>query len=448
MADVSTSMFNFAGGPKPEDVSTSYQKGLTDSMNRQAQGLNLSQLANETTSANQAFQDQQAQRQALQQNVDATGKLDQPAAIAQLAQQNPVAAKGLDKMLNQYGIDGAAQHADIMQDFFAHATPQDYAQKKQELLDKGINEAQGLPKVYIPSVQQRGLLSSATGAQQVDMIKSQATMKNQLQQEMIKKGIMPDLSDNPYNKYGSDKTNGEEANPHLVSGLNLPPAMRGLKPGETIPQSDKDLAAQKIYDDSLSSRKLNDPAYATAGSNLLAVNNAMSVFNKYKDLNKLSTQDQHIVAGEAAKAIKGGASPTQDEVDALLPQNLQSKGADFWAKISSKPVPTNNAEFYQGLKDYFGDLKENSMNAIQSAHASAEANAKAAGINKDSLAIKQAGQMKELRGMAGANLKKKSEAPPPPPPDGRITVKDPNGKIGHIPQSQLQDALDQGYTQP
>ena len=43
---------------------------------------------------------------------------------------------------------------------------------------------------------------------------------------------------------------------------------------------------------------------------MLAVKNAMSVFNKYpEDLNKINTTDQHILAMEGAKAMKGGASP-------------------------------------------------------------------------------------------------------------------------------------------
>ena len=65
-----------------------------------------------------------------------------------------------------------------MNHFFANATPENYPEEKQKLINEGFKEASQLPEVYIPSVQQRGLIGTATGAQQMEMIKNQAVMQN------------------------------------------------------------------------------------------------------------------------------------------------------------------------------------------------------------------------------------------------------------------------------
>lgn len=384
----------------PADIATDYKRNLTENMDRQASAMNLA-------TKRQEFSDQQAQRQTLQQNVNPeTGELNQDAAIKQFMPQNPVLAQKLKQNLNQMGIDGATQHAEMAQNALAGASqfqndPEGYKNWKNEMVGKGFPEFSHLPDVYIPSLMQNALVQNGTGAQKLEMIKTQAAQQNQRYMEMIKEfGVVPSNHQNFYNIFGSDKRSGDEANPHLVPNNNLPPQAQGLQPGDTIPMGKRDIEAQKAYDDALGARKQNDPAYATAGSNLLAVNNAMSIFNKHKNLNDISTQEQHILAGEAAKAIKGGASPTQDEVDALLPGNVSSRGADLWAKISSKPAPTNNAEYYQSLKDYFGDLKQNSMSTIKTAHDYAAQTALARGISKQSLAIKQNAANKELQGLS------------------------------------------------
>jgi len=378
-----------------------YQKALTAGVDRQAQGMKLSQLANETTTNQQNFQDQQAARQAMQQNTDATGNLNQPEAIKQIARQNPLMAKKMDQMLNQYGIDGAAQHAEMLQEFAAHAGPEDYAQRKQALIDQGIKEAANLPDYYSQNTMQKLLMSSGSAAQQTEMIKNQAAMQNQRAMEYIKLGkVPPEADQNLYNIYGSHKLEGNEKNPHLIPSNHLPPGAEGLKPGDTIPGGELDRKALQEYDKSIGSRAQNDPAYPQAGSNLLAVSNAMAVFNKYKDLNQINTNDQHILAMEGAKAMKGGASPTEDEVQALMPHNGKSMLAEGLSRVTGRPMPTNNAQHWEMMKDYFGKLRDDSVNTLKSAHDEAKQNAILQGANPNSVERRYRAGLQEIQSKA------------------------------------------------
>ena len=397
MADVQTSMYSLANQTNPTE---DYQKALTASVDRQAQGMNLSTLANQTTTAGQQFQDQQVQRQALQQNTDQSGNLNKPSAIAQIAKQNPLMAKNLDKMLNQYGIDGAAQHAETMQDFFAHATPQDYAQRKQDLISKGFNEAEGLPEVYVPQVQRQGLLGSASGSQQVEMLKNQASMQNARDLEMIKEGVVPpEHEDNLYNRYGSDKTSGKEENPHLIPANHLPPQAQGLQPGQSIPFGKRDLEAQKMAQADLGARQAGDN-YKIANNDLLAAQKVSAVLTPYeKDFSKFPNKLFPSLNAEVAK-ISGGAAPTAEQLKSMDPNNIPEKWANFKSFITGNPQDMNNAEIVQMYKNYVDDLKQKSMANIATHYKSSEDVGQRAGMSAQTLAALKKSHAEELDHLA------------------------------------------------
>jgi hypothetical protein len=334
-----------------------------------------------------------------------------------MMKQNPQFRNQLMKSLGTDDIDLANQRMQKNQQFVQQLAPD--GSNLQDIKKAAINaglakEWNGVPDYGGVNTVWAIKQGSQSLANQIDNHMAMVKMKNERFMKGIEKGqIPPEFL--PGGQEPAGLGTGQQTGPQ--GQMTAPQAGKAY----TIPGGQHDADAQKAYDDALGSRKQNDPAYATAGSNLLAVKNAMSIFDKHPDLSELNTQDQHILAGEAAKAIKGGASPSKDEVEALLPQNLASRGADLWAKISSKPIPTNNAEYYQQLKDYFGDLRENSMNTIRSAHDYAAQTAVARGIAPESLAIKQKAAEKELRDLAYGQKSKPSNSNAHPHDDAAIS---------------------------
>lgn len=327
--------------------------------------------------------------------------INKQSALSDLYKVNPSKAMDLQKQWAQEDFDQVKKRTEMSKDLAWSMTPDNYGQVRQQAIQLGIPHAESLPPVYDPGIVQRLQMSTVDAHDKLNLMIEQRKNAAGIIQKNSEKGIAsgPDLyaaaglteATPQQNQTGQAKT---------TPSSMIPANQQGLKTGDTIPGGEKDMAGQKVYDDSLANRRQNNPAYPQAEANLLAVKNANSVFNKYRDLNNLNTTDQHIVAMEGAKAMKGGASPTEDEVNALMPHNGQSLSGEILARTLGRPMPTNNAEHWQMLKDYFNDLKENSMNEIQSAHEEAKQNSIAAGISPNSLAIKQSAASKNLETQA------------------------------------------------
>jgi len=450
---IDTSIYSITNQNPAED----YHKALTENVDRQAQGMKLSQLANQTTTANQQFSDEQAQRKALQQNTGPGGQIDQTGLMnSDFARQNPMMAKNLSNSITKVGLEGTTLKNEQFKDAYAHLTPDNYEQTRQGLIDSGHPEAKDWPPVYMESFRQKGLVGTMTADQQLSMQAAQRQNAFGILQKYAEKGVgapeeirqmagFPPAGQEPQNAYHQESIErASKAAPGAKSILNL-------KPGEIQEMGEADKAGVTAYRDALKARSLNDPSYGTAGANLLAIQNANKVFEKYRDpktgavdYSKINTQDAHTLALEMAKAKKGG-TPTEDEVLAELAPGAKGKIAMLRSKGFSGPVPMNEPEFYQGAHNYLNELKSNSMNAIQKAHQAAEMAARTTGISPRSLAMEKQAMASELEGKASGSYEspgKKSAIP-----EGRITVVGPDGTVGHIPKSQLQQALKQGYKQ-
>lgn len=392
-----TSMYSLSNMANPaEDYNAAY-KG---SIQRQEQAMNLKNLAMEQKTKEQGFQDQQAMRQAARQNVDQEGNFNAPAAIAQVTKQNPMAAMQLQKMINQYGIEGAAQHAERAQQFFANTTPESYAEQKQKMIDAGFEEFKKLPDVYIPSVVQRGLVGSSSAAQQMSMLQAQAQREMEIRKVQIEQGIMP--SGGSYDQYGIPKPAEQVQGimPTKIKGKvgALPPEAEGLGPGAVIPAGKRDMKAQEMANDQLSKSAAGQD-YTTAKNNLLAVKNAQSLVNETADPNEITNLMLPLLAVESAK-LAAGKAPTAEEMSHMLPQNRATAMAKSISYLTGQPEAANQGEFVEQLNKYLEDLKKNSIENIKAYHQSALDAGIRAGMSPKTAEAFKASKARELRDLS------------------------------------------------
>jgi hypothetical protein len=444
-------MYNFANGPNPGDVAKNYQEGLTKGLENQAGMINL---ANQK----QQFGDQQAARLAQQQAYNPqTGQMSQDVLMnSNFAKQNPGMAQNLSNSIKKVGLEGTQLKNEEFKNAYAEMNDQgSYEKVKQGLVDSGHPEVKDWPDYYSPSLKQRGLMGSMTADQQLQLQATQRQNAFGILQKYAEKGVgapeeirqmagFPPAGQDPQNVYHQESLDkAAEKVPGIKSIYNL-------KPGEVQPMGEQDAKGVAAYRDSLKARSLNDPSYATAGGDLYAHQKMMGIYDKYKqpdgsyDFDAINTQDAHTLALEGAKLKKGG-TPTEDEVAAELPPGMNSKIAQLKAKGFSGPVPMHEGDFYKGQFGYANDIQSKAMNSIQKAHQQAEMAARTTGISDRSLAMEKQGMAQELQGKASGSYQ-----PPKAQmqiPDGRITVVDPQGNVGHIPRSQLKQALSQGYKQ-
>jgi hypothetical protein len=394
MADtVSTTAYGLANQVDPADE---YKKGLTASIDAQLKPMALTQ-------AKQDFSDQQASRQAMQQSVGPNGQVDDNLLKnTQLYKQNPMMAQNLSNSMKEIGLKGTALKIQDLQGAYSRINDEDsFQREKQNAIDNGHPEAANWPDHFTPSFQRQGLINTMTADQHLAQYSAQQKMAFDAYQKIIESGKMP--PDELRQAAGLPAPGQPPAHAVEAEGSKKAPYLGnlgGVRPGDTIPGSKLDREALDAYDKEIAGRGQNDPAYAQAGNNLLAVNNAMAVFNKYKNLNDVNTTDQHILAMEGAKAMKGGASPTEDEVNALMPHNGFSLAGEAMARTLGRPMPANNAEHWQMLKDYFGDLRDNSVNHIKSAHDEAYKTSLLHGANPMTAKEKYKAAMQEIQSKA------------------------------------------------
>ena len=378
-----------------------YNAAYKGSIQRQEQAMNLKNLAMEQKAKEQSFQDQQAIRKASRENVDPeSGRFDATSAIAQVTKQNPMAAMQMQKMVNQYGIEGAAQHAERAQQFFANTTPENYAEQKQKMIESGFSEFQKLPDVYIPSVIQRGLVGSSSAAQQMSMLQAQAQREMEIRKVQIEQGIMP--SGGSYDQYGIPKAAEpiQGIMPTKIKGNvgALPPEAKGLAPGAIIPAGKRDLKAQEIANEEIKGRAAGED-YKTAKNNLLAIKNAQSLINEKANPDEITNSMIPLLAAEAAK-VTSGKAPTEEEMRHMTPENRNAASARMLSWITGNPEAANQGEYIEQMNKYLNDLKINSMEAIQAHNRSALDAGIRAGMSPKTAESFKASKARELRDLS------------------------------------------------
>lgn len=437
---VETSMYNLKNMTNPVE---NYDKAYKGEISNQEQALSLKNLAMDSKTKEQGFQDQQVMRKAMQQNVDpTTGNFDLDNAFIEVAKQNPMLARNMKMTVQKYGIDGAAQYAERMNKFWANTTPQTFLQDKQKLISEGYDEAKGLRDALLPSDKIKGLQNSSTAAQQMSLIQSQTQRDYDLAKSMVEhSGRVPFMKS--YDQYGMPIE--QEQQPGIVpkgknTVFNVPPNAFGLKPGDIIPTSNFDRKAADAAAGELNSRAAG-PDYTTAKNNLLAVKNAQSLINEKSDPNEITNSMIPLLAAEAAK-VTSGKAPTETELKEMTPQNRNAATAKMLSWITGQPEAANQGEFVEQMNNYLEDLKKNSVEVMQGHHNAAAARGNTYGWSKETEAKFKAANEKLIRDLSET---KKHGQKSSGIPSGNVKVIGPNGQVGHIPRSQLQDALKQGF---
>jgi hypothetical protein len=418
MADdtANLSMYNLANGFKPEDIATSYQKGVTTGLDQTAKGLANDQMALQNQASQQAFNDQQAGRQAMKNNVitDENGNsvLDKNGVFNELLKTNPETAFHLRNAIEKHGLEETANMNEVMKNFYSQATPENWSQKRQALISSGHPEAETLPDVYVPTLVQHGLISTIGAQPQIDMMMKNREMATQMLAKAYEKGVEPDPR--LYEMAGMPKSAGGQS-------------QSGRRPGESVPTGERDIkameAASKKEDTSRTPQVVQ-----IAQNNLLAAKNLKDALD-YPDMNKIPTSAIPVIAAEMGK-LTSGKAPTQDELEHMTPDNLASRYAGVLSKYLSRPVPANQGEFFQYVKDYANHITNNSVQKVRNYHRTIENQAAPEGAARESVERMRNDHIDSLAADA---------------PDARINVIDKKGNVGHIPISQLKKALSQGY---
>lgn len=202
----------------------------------------------------------------------------------------------------------------------------------------------------------------------------------------------------------------------------------------TTQQQDKTLqSAQQLLE---SAR--GNPAAAQAEKDLYSAQKANSLATLYSDPNKLSMPQVNLLASEIAKIASGGA-PTMEELKGITPNTLMGKLSTVTSNLTNQPSPANAAAFVKQYQDYTSALAKDAQKVIQDKYGRVIETRKAqlGPDNYDSLKAQYLDRF-QAPGQSPS---------PASSPDSRVNVISPDGKIGHIPASQLQDALSQGYKQ-
>lgn len=109
-----------------------------------------------------------------------------------------------------------------------------------------------------------------------------------------------------------------------------------------------------------------NPAAQQASRDTLSASKALALV-KTKDPNKLTTQDLNLLAGELAKIATGGV-PTEHGIQALMPNNLNTKFAELQNFILSKPSDARAAEYIKRNMHYLDDMSKTAQKVLDSYH--------------------------------------------------------------------------------
>lgn len=392
MADFDTGIYSLSNQVNPVHQA---QAGFNLGKDVEESGLKMQTLGMETQLAKQKFQDDQSVRQAMKDNVDANGMVNMHPAISQIAQQNPILAKQIDAQMKKYGIDGAASHAERMQQFYANTTPETYAGDKQKLLDEGIEEANQLPDALPESARIRGMMAMGTATQQTSQIAAQAQRENDLKKMWLEQN--GSLSGYPEGKdlndiYGMKKSTNQGRMNNQDSSQNMqgqvPPANQFSK---------RDVHALDEVNKELGNRA-QSADYVTAKNNLMAIKNVKGLIYSNGDMNKVTNTMIPMVVTEAAKVMKGGV-PTKEEFDAMSPENRQRTMAELISKMTGKQVPANQESYLKMIDSYMDDLQQTSQEIMRGHHKDAINNGLSSGMNPETakrLSVSKENLIKDL----------------------------------------------------
>jgi hypothetical protein len=130
----------------------------------------------------------------------------------------------------------------------------------------------------------------------------------------------------------------------------------------------KKTAAEKNEFDRLttilnSSRQL--PEVKQAHLDNYNIDKALKNISQFKDPNKMTSEDLHLLYSEIGKVATGGV-PTNEQIKGLDPDTFQKRFAKVWQKFSNDRTPANAGSFIKQYQSYLKDLKNHANTVIDS----------------------------------------------------------------------------------
>lgn len=148
---------------------------------------------------------------------------------------------------------------------------------------------------------------------------------------------------------------------------------------------------------------------------------------------KVTPQQVSAVVADYAGIMQGGA-PHEIALRQMGYDNLATRWASLQQFITSSPQSVNTPEVVGKLRQMISEIKEvdnkiisGNLDTVEQTHS---------GLIQKDLAKWQKIRESVMKTTGESKI-----------PDGRITVKDKNGNVGHIPKEQLKEALASGYSE-
>ena len=191
----------------------------------------------------------------------------------------------------------------------------------------------------------------------------------------------------------------------------------------------RDKVDQHVGDMLESSRQTPDVKQAYLDS--YSASKALTLLDKYPDLNKMSNPQVSLIAAEVAKIAQGGV-PGMDELRALKPDALPQWFSKVSSKLINAPTAANAGAFLKQYKDYVTDLKKNSKDIIN------DKIGRVVDVNESKMNPGTAKLYKEkyLKPLEGDSSASKEEM---------VNVISPEGQVGQIPRKNLEKAKSRGF---
>lgn len=330
--------------------------------------------------AGQQFGDEQAVRQAYQNNVT-----DGPDGIPVLDKQGVLKDLGSRPWLQQqeavkFGQQALAkqqQHMALTQTYAAQVGDQaSYDQFKQNMANAGGANINQFPAQYDPNFFNNYKLHLQSIQAQQEYQQKQAGIQAQQIEARAKAAEAAANSGQSYSSIIGGGTSAGGAPPALAANKAAPNLVasngQGIpgqgqqapmpRPGFNPPPKMKADYMDKL-NGALASARKEQPDIQQSYKDLQSADKINGLVGQVKDPNKINQYQLKILATELSKA-SGGGTPTESELDELTPNTLVQKYGSMLQNLTGKSTPQNAGEFIKQFQDYANELGQQGMARI------------------------------------------------------------------------------------
>ena len=299
--------------------------------------ITLSSLARQNQVQSQSFNDDQAMRQALQNNTavgpDGSPQINRAGVLSDLARTAPTKAMAMQQQFLQ--LDQAQQdrqfdilnkQTEISKNLAWSIHDQDsWTAARTAAMRYGLPNADKMPEQYDPDLVKHMQYSTLAASEQ--LAQQQKAKDNQFKAQEVQNkaqelALMRQKQETEIAHYGNDKKMKamEDYNNAVAGARQEPDASQALK-------------------DIQSSKKISGIVSQAPGG----------------DLNKLNNQQTKLAMMEVVK-MAGGSVPTEGELESMTPDNAAQKLSSTMQKITNKSWPAKAGEFLKQGIDYANEI--------------------------------------------------------------------------------------------